>query len=62
MTKEYIKIASVPKDERIVSTTMYGGYSYWDFRFPFKHYKTPRFLVATEKAIYEVISGEDVNK
>ena len=59
MKKEYIKIATIPEGEKIVSTTTYGGGIYWDFKFPFKHYKEPRYLVATENAIYEIIKAKD---
>ncbi len=42
----------IPKEEKIVSTITYGGYYYWDFKFPFRHYKEPRLYIATETAIY----------
>ena len=58
MIKEYIKIASISEGEKIVSTTQYGGGYYWSFKYPFKHYKQPRFLVATENAIYEILPAE----
>lgn len=54
MEKEYIKMASVPEDEHIVAMTQYGGFYYWNFKYPFKHYKEPRYLVATQKSIYEI--------
>ena len=54
MKKEYTKIATIPEGEKVVSMIEYGGFSYWDFKYPFKHYKEPRYLVATEKAIYEI--------
>lgn len=37
----------------------YGGFGYWDFKYPFKHYKEPRYLVATEKAIYEITTSNN---
>jgi hypothetical protein len=55
MNKEYLKIASVPKDEKIVACISYGGFYYWSWKYPFYHYKEHRYLVATEKAIYEII-------
>lgn len=55
--KEYRVIAEMPKNEKVVSTTQYGGFNYWNAKFPFHHYKEPRFLVATESAIYEIISN-----
>lgn len=54
MKKEYIKIASIPSDKKIVATTTFGGHNYWNFKYPFHHYKEPRFFVATEDAIYEI--------
>lgn len=61
MKKEYIKIATIPQDEKIVSTTTYGGGYYWSWVFPFKHYKAPRYLVATEKAIYEITTNHETD-
>jgi hypothetical protein len=54
MKKEYIKVASIPDGERIVSTTIYGGGYYWNWVYPFKHYKSPSFIVATDIAIYKL--------
>ncbi len=54
MQKEYVRLASVPEDEHIVAMTQYGGFYYWNFKYPFKHYKEPRYLVATQKSIYEI--------
>lgn len=54
MNKEYIKIASIPENEEIVSTTMFSGRIYWNFKFPFRHYKEPRYFVATKNAIYTI--------
>jgi hypothetical protein len=52
MKKEYTRIASVPTDEKIVSTVTLGGHYYWSFKFPFRHYKKPLLYVATQNAIY----------
>ena len=46
------KSVSMPKEEKVVSTVAYGGYYYWDFEFPFRHYKEPKLYIATETAIY----------
>lgn len=54
MRKEYIKIASIPDDEKIVAMTQYGGFFYWNWSYPFRHYKKPRYVVATEKAVYQI--------
>jgi hypothetical protein len=59
MEKEYIKIASLPDGEEIVSTTTFGGRFYWNFKFPFRHYREPKYFVATRNAIYTV---EIINK
>lgn len=54
MKMEYTKIASIPQDEEIVSMIQNGGYFYWDFKYPFRHYKEATYLIATKKAIYEI--------
>lgn len=54
MKSEYAKLASIPEDEKVVSAITYGGFYYWDLKYPFRHYKEPRYLVATEKAIYQL--------
>lgn len=54
MQKEYKKVATIPSDEKIVSTTVFGGGYYWNWKYPFKHFKQPKYLVATEKAIYQL--------
>ena len=54
MKKEYTKVASIPDGEKIVSTVTWGGWHYWSMKYPFQHYKQPRYLVATDKAIYEI--------
>lgn len=54
MKKEYTKIASIPDGEKIISMTQYGGGHYWDLKYPFRHHREPRYLVATEKAIYQI--------
>lgn len=57
------KTVSMPREEKVVSTVTYGGYYYWDFNFPFRHYKEPMLYVATETAIYTydptTITNED---
>ena len=55
MEKKYIQIAEIPNGEKIVSAITYGGGWNWNWKYPFIHYQEPRYLVATEKAIYEVI-------
>lgn len=54
MQREYIKIASIPESEEIISVTTFGGYFRYDFKYPFRHYVEPRYLVATKKAIYQL--------
>lgn len=54
MKNEYIKIASIPEGEKIVAMTTYGGFFYWNWKYPFRHFKESRYLVATEKAIYQI--------
>jgi len=54
MKREYIKIAIIPEDEKIVSMIQYGGFYHWNFKYPFRHFTEPRYLIATEKAIYEL--------
>lgn len=48
------QLMTIPKDEEIVSTTVYGGGHYWSLKYPFKHYKKPRYLIATKNAVYEL--------
>jgi len=54
MNKTYTQIATIPPEEKIVSTTVFGGHSYWSWEYPFYHKTKERYLVATEKAIYEI--------
>lgn len=54
MKKQYIKVATIPKGEEIVDAITYGGGYYWNYKFPFRHYKEPKYLVATKKAIYQL--------
>lgn len=54
MNKEYIKIASIPDGEEIVTTTTFGGRYYWDSKFPFRHYREPKYFIATKNAIYTI--------
>lgn len=62
MKKEYMKIASIPEDEHIVSMIQYGGGYRWNFKYPFKHYVEPRYIVATNKAIYQITIAEQHEK
>ncbi len=54
MKKEYTKIASIAPEEKIVAMISIGGYWYWNWKYPFRHYKDFRFMVATEKGVYEI--------
>lgn len=52
--KEYKRILEIPEDEKVVSVIRYGGGYRWDFKYPFRHYVEPRYIIATEKSIYQM--------
>lgn len=58
MKKEYRKLMTISEGEKIITCSTYGGFFYWSLKFPFRHYKKPRYLVATENAIYEIILSD----
>lgn len=40
-------------NQKIVSMVKVGGFNYWDWKFPFIHYKEEELLIATEDKIYK---------
>lgn len=53
-TKNKILLAKMPEGETIVSTTTFGGYFRYDFKYPFRHYVEPRYFIATKDSIYQL--------
>jgi len=51
--RKFTTIVSLPK-EKIVSMVSFGGGDYWDWKFPFRHYRTTSYIVATENGIYKL--------
>lgn len=42
--------------------TRLGGYYYWNWKFPFRHFKKERLLITTENHIYEAILSKTFPK
>ena len=46
----------MPKDaEEVKSVVRIGGYHYWNWKFPFRHFEKERLLIATKNRIYEAV-------
>lgn len=53
MKKEYIKIASIPEGEIVVSAIEWNSNKiYWDFKYPFRHKISSNYIIATQKSVY----------
>jgi hypothetical protein len=56
MKYNHIQIAKPKDEEAVIATTVFQGSYYWNFKYPFRHYKEPRLFYATSKAVYEIIT------
>jgi len=46
----------MPKDAtEVKSVTRIGGYYYWNWKFPFRHFEKERLLIVSKNCIYEAV-------
>lgn len=52
-----INYSHLPKDIDIVAAVKLGGYYYWNWKFPFRHFKKEEIRVFTKNGIYTLKSS-----
>lgn len=51
----YKELIKFDEENEITTMVKCGGYNYWDWKFPFIHYKEEELFISTRKKIYKQV-------